>query len=95
MVSNQVEYDFTLSSLLEDTAGHSLSLSCLEWEVPRELLLHRSELIPPPVLGTERFEENKLTSIKRRRIIVQCKEEDMEKNGYTQTGSLTDRNATY
>ena len=30
-----------------------LSLSCLEWEVPRELLLHRSQLIPPPVLGFE------------------------------------------
>ena len=43
-------------------------------------MLHRSELIPPPVLGTERFEENKLTSIKRRRMIVQYKEEDVEKN---------------
>ena len=63
LVSSPVECDFTLSSHLEDTAGHSLSLSCLEWEVPRELLLHRSKLIPPPVLGTERFEENKLTSI--------------------------------
>ena len=68
---------------MEDIAGHSLSLSCLEWEVPRELLLHRSELIPSPVLGTERFEENKLTSIKRRRIIVQYKEEDKDKNDYT------------
>ena len=89
MVSNPVECDFTFSSHLEDTAGHSLSLSCLEWEVPRELLLHRSELIPPPVLGFERFEENKYTSIKRRRMIVQCKEEDVEKNGYRQTDSLT------
>ena len=53
-------------------------------------MLHRSKLIPPPVLGTERFEENKLTSIKRRRMIVQCKEEDVEKNGYTQTDRLTD-----
>ena len=77
-----LECDFTLSSFLEDTAGHSLSLPCLEWEVPREFLLHRSELIPPPVLGFERFEENKYTSIKRRRMIVQCKEEDVEKNGY-------------
>ena len=85
MVSNPVECDFTLSSLLEDTAGHSLSLSCQEWEVPRELPLHRSELISPPVLGTERFEENKLTSIKRRRMMVQCKEEDVEKNGYRHT----------
>ena len=87
MVSNPVECDFTLSSLLEDTAGHSLSLPCLEWEVPREFLLHRSELIPPPVLGFERFEENKYTSIERRRMIVQCKEEDVEKNGYTHTRS--------
>ena len=67
---------------MEDTAGHSLSLSCLEQEVLRELLLHRPELIAPPVLGMERFEENKLTSIKRRRMIVQCKEEYVEKNGY-------------
>ena len=94
MVSNPVECDFTLSSLLEDTAGHSLSLSCLEWEVPREFLLHRSELIPPPVLGFERFEENKYTSIKRRRMIVQCKEEDVEKNGYTQTDRLTEMQYT-
>ena len=55
---------------MEDTAGHSLSLPHLEWGVPREFLLHRSELIPPPVLGFERFEENKYTSIKRRRMIV-------------------------
>merc|ERR1711867_11979 len=68
--------------------------SCLEWEVPRELLLHRSELIPPPVLGFERFEENKYTSIKRRRKIVQCKEEDMEKNGYPQTHRLTEMQLT-
>ena len=61
---------------------YSLSLSYSEWEVPRELLLHRSKLIPPPVLGNGRFVENKLTSIKRRRMIVQCKEEDVEKNGY-------------
>ena len=66
------------------------SRPCVECEVPRELLLHRSKLIPPPVLGFERFEENKYTSIKRRRMIVQCKEEDVEKNGYTHTGSQTD-----
>ena len=29
------------------------SRPCVECEVPRELLLHRSELIPPPVLGFE------------------------------------------
>ena len=29
------------------------SCPCVECEVPRELLLHRSELIPPPVLGYE------------------------------------------
>ena len=49
------------------------------------MLLHRSKLIPPPVLGFVRFEENKYTSIKRRRMIVQCKEEDVQKNGYTHT----------
>ena len=58
------------------------SRSCVEFEVPRELLLHRSELIPPPVLRFERFEENRYTSKKRRRMIVQCKGEDVEKNGY-------------
>ena len=57
MVSNPVECDFTLSSLLEDTASHSLSLPCLEWEVPRKFLLYMSELISPPLLGFEKFEE--------------------------------------
>ena len=66
------------------------SRPCVECEVQRKLLLHRSELIPPPVLGFERFEENKYTSIKRRRMIVQCKEEDVEKNGYRHTDSQTD-----
>ena len=94
MVSNPVECDFTLSSYLEDTASHSLSLPCLGWEVPREFLLHRSELIPPPAFGFERVEENKYTSKKRRRMIVQCKEEDVEKNGYTHAHRQTDRNAT-
>ena len=63
------------------------SRPCVECEGPRELLLHRSELIPPPVLGFEEFEENKYTSIKRRRMIVQCKEDDVEKNGYRHTDS--------
>ena len=90
MISNPVECDSILSSLLEDTAGHSLSLPCLEWEVPREFLLHRSELIPPPVLGFERFEKNKYTSIKRSRNIVQYQEEDEENNGYRRTDRQTD-----
>ena len=34
-------------------------------------------------------EENKYTSIKRRRMIVQYKEEDVEKNGYRQTHRQT------
>ena len=54
----------------------------LECKVSKKLVLHRSKMIPPPVLETERFEENKLTSIKRRRMIVQCKEEDEENNRY-------------
>ena len=58
-----------MQSKYTSSVGHSLSLLCLEWEVPRELLPHRSKLIPPPVLRTERFGENKLTSIKRRRMI--------------------------
>ena len=40
------------------------SRPCVECEVPRELLLHRSKLIPPPVLGFERFEENKIIIIR-------------------------------
>ena len=78
------------SQLESRLQGLLLSLPCLEWEVPREFLLHRSEVIPPPVLGFERFEENKYTNIKRRRMIVQCKEEDLEKNGYPHTHTLTD-----
>ena len=58
------------------------SCPCVECEVLREFLLHRSELIPLPGLGFERFEENKYTSLKRRRMIVQYKEKDVEKNGY-------------
>ena len=35
------------------------SCPCLEWKGHRKLFLHRFELIPPPVLGFERIEENK------------------------------------
>ena len=83
-----VEGEFSQSNPQADLVSN-LSLSCLEWEVPRELLLHRSELIPPLVLGFERFEENKYTSIRRRRMIVPCKEEDMEKNSYGHTDTQT------
>ena len=31
---------------------------CVEYEVPRELLLHRDHLMPPLVIGFERFKEN-------------------------------------
>ena len=31
---------------------------CLECEVPRDLLLHRDHLMPPLVIGFERFEKN-------------------------------------
>ena len=34
------------------------SRPCVEWEVPRELLLHRDHLMPPLVIGFERFKEN-------------------------------------
>ena len=34
------------------------SWPCVEWEVPRQLLLHRDHLMPPLVIGFERFEEN-------------------------------------
>ena len=31
---------------------------CVECEVPRELLLHMHQLMPPLEIGFERFEEN-------------------------------------
>ena len=31
---------------------------CVEWEVPRELLLHTDYLMRPLVIGFQRFEEN-------------------------------------
>ena len=33
---------------------------CVECEVPRELLLHTDQLMPPLEIGFERFEENEL-----------------------------------
>ena len=34
------------------------SRPCVEYEVPRELLLHRDQLMTPLEMGFERFEEN-------------------------------------
>ena len=34
------------------------SCPCVECEVPRELLLHRDQLMPPLKIRFERFEEN-------------------------------------
>ena len=34
------------------------SCPCVEFEVPRELLLHTYQLMPPLDIGFERFEEN-------------------------------------
>ena len=34
------------------------SRPCVDYEVPRELLPHRDNLIPPLDIGFERFEEN-------------------------------------
>ena len=34
------------------------SQPCVESEVPRELFLHRDHLMPPPVIGFEKFEGN-------------------------------------
>ena len=66
------------------------SFLCVECEVPRELLLHRSKLIPPPVLGFERFEENKFTSIEKRGMIVQYRRRIWRKMvTHTQTHSQT------
>ena len=38
----------------EEESSHS----CVEFEVPRELLLHRHQLMSPLEIGLERFEEN-------------------------------------
>ena len=38
------------------------SYPCVECEVPRELLLHTDQLMPPLEIGFERFEENELDS---------------------------------
>ena len=35
-----------------------LSCPCVECEVPRELLPHRDQLMPPLVIGFKRFEDN-------------------------------------
>ena len=36
------------------------SCPCVEYEVPRKLLLHTDQLMPPLEIGFERFEENEL-----------------------------------
>ena len=36
------------------------SCPCVEFEVPRELLLHTDQLMPPLEIGFERFEEKEL-----------------------------------
>ena len=33
---------------------------CVECEVPRELIIHTNQLMPPLEIGFERFEENEL-----------------------------------
>ena len=38
------------------------SCPCVECEVPRDLLLHTDQLIPPLEIGFKRFEENELDS---------------------------------
>ena len=38
------------------------SCPCIECEVPRELLLHTDQLMPPLEIEFDRFEENKLDS---------------------------------
>ena len=40
----------------------SAKLHFVECEVPRELLLHTDQLMPPLEIGFERFEENELDS---------------------------------
>ena len=38
------------------------SYSCAECEIPRKLLLHTDQWMPPLEIGFERFEENELDS---------------------------------
>ena len=51
-------------SIVECSAAvkEKLSHPSVEYEVPRELLLHRDQLMPPLEIGFERFEENELDS---------------------------------
>ena len=51
------------------------SRPCVECEVPRELLLHRDQLMPPPEIGFERFDEYKLDGAT---ILEQMLEEEEE-----------------
>ena len=39
------------------------SRPCVVWEVPRELLLHMDQLMPPLDIGFEKFEEKILENI--------------------------------
>ena len=40
--------------------GEAWTDQCVEYKVPRELLLHTDQLMPPLEIGFERFEENEL-----------------------------------
>ena len=51
------------------------SYPCVECEVPRELLLHTDQLMPPLEIGFKRFEENELDN-------ATIPEEHQERNWY-------------
>ena len=46
--------------LLRCSAHNIVEYSTIECKVPRELLLHTDQLMPPLEIGFERFEENEL-----------------------------------
>ena len=48
------------------------SHSCVECEVPRDLLLHRDHLTPPLVIGFQRFEENIWKIYQESRRVTKC-----------------------
>ena len=48
-----LEHSFTFGYSIG--GGEEQSYPCVECEVLRELLLHTDQLIPPPLLGFERF----------------------------------------
>ena len=55
MSSNMLPTHYNTQAVEEEETS---SCPCIECEVPKELLLHRDQLMPPLEIGFERVEEN-------------------------------------